>query len=169
MPLAYSEDLAAPLKQVKDGILPEQVVCSEGLVLGIKKSDNTPACVTPGTLQKLVIRGWAIDLYPTDKAGILVDTFTITLGDNGNTVELYSGDRLDLNLSTKYTWKINVDNDTVLKRVSNQIPSSGSQGIYESLEPGMAILSATGTQICSQETQSCDAPEINFILHVVVL
>ena len=94
----YSEDLiASPLKQIKDGLMPEEVVCSDNLNLAIKKTNSNPACVKPDTLQKLVERGWAIDPNPTDKVGILVDTFTITLGDSGNTFELYSGDRNHVN------------------------------------------------------------------------
>lgn len=167
--IAYSESLIlAPLQQLKNGLSSEQITCIDGLKLVLKKTNDNPACVKPKTLQKLVDRSWAQDQISSDKVGILVDTFTITLADNDRTLELYSGDRIILNLSTKYTWKISTDNQTVL-RASNQILEADSQAVYESFESGTAILSAIGTPICLQETQSCNAPEINFILHVLVL
>jgi hypothetical protein len=50
----------APLKQIAHGVLPENVVCAEGLTLIKKLSDGSPACVKPDTGQKLVERGWGV-------------------------------------------------------------------------------------------------------------
>src|SRR5438094_4269329 len=48
----------SPLKQFKSGTSAKDVKCNQDLVLVIKKSDNSPACVKPDTAQKLVERGW---------------------------------------------------------------------------------------------------------------
>jgi len=49
----------SPLKQIKNGILPEDVICKEGLELIFKLSDGSPACVQPSTTITLVFRGWS--------------------------------------------------------------------------------------------------------------
>ncbi len=51
----------SPLRQIQDGILPENVTCNEGLEL-IYKNNNvgSPACVQPDSKMKLIQRGWGI-------------------------------------------------------------------------------------------------------------
>lgn len=49
-----------PLKQMSQGTLPNNVTCTEGLELVLKKSNGLPACVKPSSVEKLIERGWAI-------------------------------------------------------------------------------------------------------------
>ncbi len=49
----------SPLKQLKNGILLQDIKCKEGLILTIKISDGSPACVKSETKAKLIERGWA--------------------------------------------------------------------------------------------------------------
>lgn len=49
----------SPLKQLAEGIPLEKIKCEEGFILILKSSDDSPACVTPDTKQRLVERGWA--------------------------------------------------------------------------------------------------------------
>jgi len=51
----------SPLKQISDGVLPENVTCTEGLAIVLKSTDNSPACVKPQSVDKLIQRGWAIE------------------------------------------------------------------------------------------------------------
>ena len=51
-----------PLKQISDGVLPENVTCIEGLVIILKSSNNSPACVKLSSAEKLIQRGWAIEI-----------------------------------------------------------------------------------------------------------
>ncbi|KKL93248.1 hypothetical protein LCGC14_1876570 [marine sediment metagenome] len=51
--------ILSPLKQLKNGILPQDIKCKEGLILTIKISDGSPACVKSETKAKLIERGWA--------------------------------------------------------------------------------------------------------------
>jgi len=46
--------------QIKNGISPDSITCTEGLELIFKLRDNSPACVKPSSIAKLVERGWAI-------------------------------------------------------------------------------------------------------------
>lgn len=52
------EFILSPLKQIKDGILPENVVCKEGLNL-VFKINGQPACIQTASVEKLVAWGWA--------------------------------------------------------------------------------------------------------------
>src|SRR2546428_255522 len=47
----------------------ENLQCQSGYELVIKSSNNSPACVTPDTAQKLVERGWATTLHGVDAFG----------------------------------------------------------------------------------------------------
>jgi len=53
-----------PLKQIKDGITPANVTCTEGLELVLKQSNGKPACIKPTSVWKLMERGWAIHVLP---------------------------------------------------------------------------------------------------------
>ncbi|MSV33469.1 MAG: hypothetical protein EXS76_01910 [Nitrosarchaeum sp.] len=47
----------SPLKQIKAGTVPENVVCKEGLEL-VFKLNGQPACVKTTSIQKLIAWGW---------------------------------------------------------------------------------------------------------------
>ena len=55
----YNEFVPPPQQQLKNGFLPQQVICKEGLELIFKSTDGSPACVKPTTAEKLIERGWA--------------------------------------------------------------------------------------------------------------
>jgi hypothetical protein len=57
----------SPLKQINGGILPENVVCQNGMELIFKSTDESPACVFKSTVKKLIERGWAKDPGPYRK------------------------------------------------------------------------------------------------------
>ena len=52
------ETVLSPLKQIKEGVVPENVVCKEGLEL-VFKLNGEPACVKTTSIQKLIAWGWA--------------------------------------------------------------------------------------------------------------
>lgn len=51
----------APLKQHTNGVLPENILCKEGLELIFKSTNGFPACVQPESKLKLIERGWTIN------------------------------------------------------------------------------------------------------------
>jgi hypothetical protein len=60
-----------PLKQFKSGTSAKDVKCNQDLVLVIKKSDNSPACVKPSTAQKLLDRNWSlVETWKSDNLNI---------------------------------------------------------------------------------------------------
>lgn len=50
--------LFPPKKQIQNGITLENILCSSDFELISKSSDNSPACVKPDSVQKLIERGW---------------------------------------------------------------------------------------------------------------
>ena len=48
---------ASPLKQIKEGVVPENVVCKEGLE-PVFKLNVQPACLKTSSIQKLIAWGW---------------------------------------------------------------------------------------------------------------
>lgn len=53
-----------PLKQIRDGVEPTNVTCTEGLELVLKQSNGKPACLKPTSISKLIERGWAMHILP---------------------------------------------------------------------------------------------------------
>lgn len=49
-----------PLQQEKAGIIPDEVICAENLLL-IFKHDSSPACVRKSSIEKLETRGWFLE------------------------------------------------------------------------------------------------------------
>jgi len=52
-----SEDVLSPLKQIKNGVMSEDVVCKQDLQLTFKL-DGQAACVKITSIEKLIQRGW---------------------------------------------------------------------------------------------------------------
>ena len=50
--------ILSPLKQIKEGTMPENIVCKEGLGL-VFKLTGQPACVKTTSIEKLIAWGWA--------------------------------------------------------------------------------------------------------------
>jgi hypothetical protein len=53
----FSDVVPSPLKQIKEGIAPENIVCKEGLEL-VFKLNGQPACIKTTSVQKLIAWGW---------------------------------------------------------------------------------------------------------------
>jgi len=51
--------ILSPIKQIAQGISPEEVICNEGLEL-IMKNNGSAACVRADTAVKLEKRGWGV-------------------------------------------------------------------------------------------------------------
>lgn len=55
----YDHSYISPLKQFKDGVAVDEIICKNNLFLTAKSSDGSPTCVTYHTGLKLLERGWA--------------------------------------------------------------------------------------------------------------
>jgi carboxymethylenebutenolidase len=53
-----------PLKQISNGVSPFNITCTEGKALVLKQSNGLPACLNPPSVEKLILRGWAVHILP---------------------------------------------------------------------------------------------------------
>lgn len=72
--IVLSEDnlISPPLKQLKSGIPLDEIQCKDGLYLIVKTKDNSPSCVKPRSIARLLMNGWSAtdnDLTITLSAG----------------------------------------------------------------------------------------------------
>ena len=79
-----------PLKQISDGITPNQVTCSQGMELVLKMSNGNPACLKPSSVEKLIERGWAIHILPDYEKNENNNSEIFTLGE-------YQVDTIEIN------------------------------------------------------------------------
>ncbi|MGY5143975.1 MAG: hypothetical protein ACW9XH_05790 [Candidatus Nitrosopumilus sp. bin_32a] len=56
--IGAGSELFSPLRQVEERDPKYGINCYKGLELIFKSSDNSPACVTSSTAEKLIRRGW---------------------------------------------------------------------------------------------------------------
>ena len=70
--LSQTSIIPSPVKQLKNNIFSENIICKDGLEL-IFKQNNSPACVKQSTAEKLVERGWAL-FFPNSQ-GLIYGTF----------------------------------------------------------------------------------------------
>jgi hypothetical protein len=91
-------------------------------------------------------------------------SYTITLDDNGKTINMRVGDSFLLNLGADvYDWGVNVDNQSVISRRTGD-----AQIIFDAINSGTANLTATGNPKCHSSSPPCMMPSIMFRIVVVV-
>ncbi len=93
---------------------------------------------------------------------------TVTLDDNGYTIQLNVGERFLLDLAESFDWTVQVADQSVLSRLVNVAVIRGAQGLYEAKKPGSTELTATGDPPCRKAQPPCAAPSIVFRITVVV-
>ena len=69
-----------PLQQIRDGIEPTYVTCTEGLELVFKLSNKMPACIKPSSIEKLINMNWEIHVLPDVDAISSQNSEIISLG-----------------------------------------------------------------------------------------
>lgn len=161
--LITKSDILSPHQQFKSGVNSTDVQCTSNFYLVIKAVDDSPACVTYQTAQKLVQRGWA------KSTGIMRDSSKmLTLEQNNQELTLQKGDRFLLNLGSNYDWSTIVENNTVISRVPNVMVIQGAQGLFEAHNEGKTMLEATGDPHCLKTIPRCGMPSILFKVIVIV-
>jgi hypothetical protein len=93
---------------------------------------------------------------------------TITMGDNGKTLTLQSGQRFVLLLNDRYVWEVSVAEPEVASLVMGLAAVNGSQGVYEAHQAGQTQLTAMGDPLCRSQKPACMMPTLIFTLDIVV-
>ena len=92
----------------------------------------------------------------------------ITLADNGKTVTFTAGQTFLLFLGENYNWSLSITDQNVISRVKNIAVIRGAQGVYDVLQAGTTMLSATGDPTCRDQQPACEMPSIQFQVTIVV-
>lgn len=126
----------SPLKQIKSGILPQDIKCKQGLVLIIKVTNDFPACVKPPSVTRLLVQGWiTLDKFETihqitnhneTASTISHENTTLLLNGTSNATGLGSS---TINASMIYKWYKDwqAGNQDPYHEVSGAIPMSPLQ------------------------------------------
>lgn len=93
---------------------------------------------------------------------------TITLDDNGKTIELAVGERFLLRLGAGEDWGVTVADPAVIVPIVNMPLPQGAQGLYEARQVGVTMLSAASAPPCRQNMPPCAQPTRAFSIQVRV-
>lgn len=104
--------------------------------------------------------------HRTAAAGAL---HTLTLADNGTTIAVAVGDRVELRLDVSLSWTVSVSDPSVLRRPPGVALLREVQGLWDAIAPGSATISATGDAPCRLSTPPCAVPSILFSATVSVV
>jgi len=103
------------------------------------------------------------------RAGAASETVqTVTLAQNGQTLDLVVGERFLLQLGDGYVWAARVADPAVVGRAVNVAVVRGAQALYEAKQPGTTTLEASGDPPCRQARPPCAAPSLLFHIQLRV-
>ncbi len=91
---------------------------------------------------------------------------TVTLADDGQTLNLELGDRFVLDLGGGFNWKVTIDNPAIVAQASGAVHPGAP--VYQANQPGTTTLHATGDPPCLNSTPRCLAPSRLFQVRIVV-
>ena len=93
---------------------------------------------------------------------------TVTLADDGKTIDLQTDETFLLALGEGYDWTISVADQSIVSRVVGILVVRGAQGIYRAHQPGQTTLTAIGDPLCRQAQPACGLPSRAFHIQIVV-
>jgi hypothetical protein len=160
--------ILSPLEQLRSGVVASNIQCKQGLELIFKVANDSPVCVKPLTATKLVLWGWA---KSTGDVNIVQDAptmKTITLEDNGKSIDIKKGERFLLKLGSTWNWNVQIDNQTVASRVVNIMVVKDAQGVYEVHNAGNATITGVGDPWCHTSSPPCEIHSILFKANIIV-
>jgi hypothetical protein len=102
---------------------------------------------------------------PGDQAG---SPLQITLADNDRTVSLKPGQSFLLFLGEGYDWSLSISDQNVISREKNIATIVGAQGVFDALQAGESVLSASGDPTCRTQQPACMQPSVQFQVTIQV-
>jgi len=144
----------------------------QALLISLMMSLILSACASAGPTPQTVYSEPPVDPSVTEQPTITPESpvsNTITLTDNGKTINLHTGDSFLLNLGDSvYDWEVNVDTQSVVSLHMGMMVIKGAQGIFDAHIPGTAILTANGNPKCFTSNPPCMMPSIIFTITLFV-
>jgi hypothetical protein len=127
--------------------------------------EATPAAsVTPAVTQPLPEP--TVNTPDEPAAG---DAKTVTLDDQGKTIQLGVGQSFLLKLGEDYDWQVTASDQNVVSRARNIAVVRGAQGVYDAHQAGTVTLTASGDPACRQSQPPCAMPSMLFTVTIVVM
>lgn len=126
-----------------------------------------PAALIVATVLLLALEGRTLPARAQSGGAQSGHAYTLTMADNGTTLNLQVGDSVALTLDTSYNWSVTVSNLNVLHRPPVALVR-GTQALYQAVEPGQDTITATGDPPCGQATPACGQPSVVFTANIVV-
>jgi hypothetical protein len=160
--------ISSPLEQLRSGITANNIQCRQDLELIFKATDDSPACVKPSTVIKLVMWGWARSTENANADQSAPTIKTITLDDNDKSIYIKKGERFLVKLGSNFIWNIQIDNQTVASRVINIMVVKDAQGVYEVHNAGNATITGVGDPLCRTSTPPCEIHSVLFRANVII-
>ena len=97
-----------------------------------------------------------------------VETLTVTLADDGNTLPLRPGQRFLLKLGEGYTWDVAIADPAVVSRVMGVIVIRARRDCSRTTSRAATELTASGEPGCRQSQPPCALPSRLFRLQITV-
>jgi len=92
----------------------------------------------------------------------------VALADNGQTVNLRSGDRLFLALGKGCSWRVLAPSGETLEELPNMLAQIGCQGQYVARQAGHTQIVAIGEHACPGSGSTSEALLRQFVVNVIV-
>jgi hypothetical protein len=92
---------------------------------------------------------------PSTVATAVGVSVTVTLADDGRTISLQTGQRALVSLGDDFDWTVQVDDASILSRVTGVTVLDGAHILYQANRVGQTTLTASGDPACRKAQPSC--------------
>ena len=93
---------------------------------------------------------------------------TITLSDQGKTINLEVGQQFLVNLGGGYGWQVAFDELRNLVAVPTLLPILGAQGIFQPVARGTTSFKAKGQPLCDKDKPPCPQNTVEFEVTIAI-
>jgi hypothetical protein len=92
---------------------------------------------------------------PSPVATAVGVSVTVTLADNGRTISLQTGQRASVSLGDDFDWTVQVEDPSILSRITGVAVVAGAQVFYQANRAGQTTLIASGDPACRKAQPAC--------------
>ena len=105
---------------------------------------------------------------PTPVASAVGVSVTVTLADDGRTISLQTGQRALVSLGDDFDWTVQVEDASILSRVTGVTVLAGAQVLYQANRVGRTTLTASGDPACRKAQPACALPSRTLRVSIAV-
>jgi hypothetical protein len=105
---------------------------------------------------------------PSPAASAVGVSVTVTLADDGRTFSLQTGQRALVSLGDDFDWTVQVEDASILSRVTGVTVLAGAQVLYQANRVGRTTLTASGDPACRKAQPACALPSRTLRVSIAV-